>query len=665
MLRLVFRRTLGALASALILTAAAYAQPTTLDPHETLQAMGRGINLGNTLEPPLEGAWNNGPAQERYFDDYVAAGFTTVRVPVRWDNHTANTPPYAVSEAWMDRVEQVIDWGLERDLYVILNTHHDDWIKQNYSNPALRARFDSIWVQIANRFQDKPAKLLFEIINEPFGLTTAEVDDLNARILPIIRETNPTRLVIYSGNGYSSAQDLMNAAIPDDPYLMAYFHAYDPWSFAGQGQGTWGTSPQRAAIRRMFQDVADWSDENNMPVMISEFGTVREADFNSRMAFYATYVEEALRQGMAFQSWDDGGWFEVYRRSSRTWNEEKDILLHAYPDGPTLLRATAQDTTITLTWENRLTSAQAIRIERRRPGGTFETVATLPAEATSFTDASLVEGGIPYLYRVVTVAEGDPDRISYPIEIERLPMRVLFKGAAFPVPGVIEAEDFDQGGDGFTYHDDDPLNTPGAYRPGVAVDIAARDDGGFQVVRTATGEWLEYTVDVQEAGTYEITTYVAATEGGGRFRFEAGGVDSRALRVTPTGDDQTLTPMTTTLDLEAGQQILRLSILVARPFNIDRFELTAVQATATEPDVPHTAVAVYPNPVGTTLSVQIDRWGPGQTLELYDALGRRVLRTSLSAMRQDIPLGDLAPGLYVVRLMDQGRVMWQDAILKR
>ncbi|MFT6855500.1 MAG: aryl-phospho-beta-D-glucosidase BglC (GH1 family) [Cyclobacteriaceae bacterium] len=77
-----------------------------LKPDDAIKGMTRGINLGNTLEPPLEGEWNNGPAQEYYFDDYLSAGFTCVRVPVRWDRHTATSAPYAIDEAWMLRVEE-------------------------------------------------------------------------------------------------------------------------------------------------------------------------------------------------------------------------------------------------------------------------------------------------------------------------------------------------------------------------------------------------------------------------------------------------------------------------------------------------------------------------------------------------------------------------------
>jgi aryl-phospho-beta-D-glucosidase BglC (GH1 family) len=74
-----------------------------LTPFEALEGMGRGINLGNTLEPPQEGGWNNGPAEEAYFDGYVAAGFTNIRIPVRWDQHTQNGAPYNIDAAWMDR----------------------------------------------------------------------------------------------------------------------------------------------------------------------------------------------------------------------------------------------------------------------------------------------------------------------------------------------------------------------------------------------------------------------------------------------------------------------------------------------------------------------------------------------------------------------------------
>ena len=156
-------------------------------PQEVIGKMTRGINIGNTLEPPQVGEWNNEYISEYFFDDYVSAGFNTVRIPIRWDKHTTKEPPYIIASTWLDTIEQVIDWGIERDLFLIINAHHDWWLVNNYDSPQTKERFHAIWNQIAKKFKDKSPKLLFEIINEPHGMSKENVDELNKDILKIIR----------------------------------------------------------------------------------------------------------------------------------------------------------------------------------------------------------------------------------------------------------------------------------------------------------------------------------------------------------------------------------------------------------------------------------------------------------------------------------------------
>ncbi|MEL6355513.1 MAG: cellulase family glycosylhydrolase [Bacteroidota bacterium] len=389
-----------------------------ITPAEAVAAMGRGINLGNTLEPPLEGDWNNGPAQASYFDNYVDAGFTNVRIPVRWDQHTANSAPFNIDSDWMDRVEEVVDWGLERGLYITLNGHHEDWLKQNYSNPTLRARYDAIWEQVSERFQDKSERLLFEIINEPNGMTVAEVDDLNLRILGIIRATNPTRIVIYGGNMYSNSEQLLTAGIPNDDYIIGYFHSYDPWPFAGQGNGSWGTPQDYQALNDKFAAVGSWSTANGIPVHLSEFGAVHECDYNSRMRHYAAYVEAALENGFAFSVWDDGGMFGVLNRNAGTWPEVKDILIYTYSDSPDQVEAIVlqddpDNPQVQLQWRNRATDNDSIRVQRQVGSGAFIETSRLAPNAASYLDAD-VEAGQSYTYRLVTFRADGTELQSYP-----------------------------------------------------------------------------------------------------------------------------------------------------------------------------------------------------------------------------------------------------------
>ncbi len=301
----------------LIMASGLWAQ---VDPWEMVARMGRGINLGNTLEAKNEGNWA-APAQEFYFHDYKDAGFTCVRIPVRWDKHTQVDSPYTVDADWMARVEQIVDWSLDRGLVTIINAHHDDWLYENF--PQNLPRFKSIWRQIAERFKDKSDNLLFEIINEPyFDLSKAQVDTLNRVILKVIRQTNPTRNVIITGGGKNSYQAPLQIDPPQDDHIIAYFHYYRPFSFTHGDQQTWGTADDKAEIKENFLEVADWSTVNHIPILLGEFGVDNDKDHASILRWYQTVVGEAVKHGFAFTVWDVGpnGNKTVYYREKNSWN---------------------------------------------------------------------------------------------------------------------------------------------------------------------------------------------------------------------------------------------------------------------------------------------------------------------------------------------------------
>ena len=308
-----------------------YAQIT---PWEMIEKMGRGTNLGNTLEAPQEGNWAS-PAKEFYFDDYVEAGYTVVRIPVRWEEHMLTTPPYTVDSAWFDRVEEVVDWSLSRGLITIINSHHDKWLYPNF--PDSLERFDSLWAQISRRFKDKSENLLFEIINEPyFDLTTIQIDSLNKNIVPIIRKDNPTRIIILTGGGIDPASGykltnykvIYHFNIPDDPYLIGYFHYYVPFNFThyhavDNPDYTWGTSNDKDVVDHDFDEVKNFSDSNNIPFLLGEFGADNTADRNSVLEYYGYLAEAAHKRGFAFTVWDvgPGSYKFTYLRTPDAWDQ--------------------------------------------------------------------------------------------------------------------------------------------------------------------------------------------------------------------------------------------------------------------------------------------------------------------------------------------------------
>jgi len=313
-----------------------YSLTDEISPQQAIAEMAIGINLGNTFDAPHEGDWAL-PAQESFIIAFKDAGFKHVRIPVTWHEHTQLEAPYEIDSDFLTRVEEVVDWALAQDLYVILNAHHESWLKDNYQDQKNKNRLDSMWIKIAAHFKEKPAKLMFELLNEPNGMTVEDVNEVNKRILSIIRNENPNRLAVFSGHGFTPIDSLLATEIPDvqDKFLIGNFHSYDPWDFAGQCQQSWGTNEDKSKLRQIYQQASDWSVINQIPVMVNEFGAAK-FDFTQpenvcvlaeRLAYLSHHVSLASEFGIAGSFWDDGGSFSTYDRSNNTWGPEKDVLV--------------------------------------------------------------------------------------------------------------------------------------------------------------------------------------------------------------------------------------------------------------------------------------------------------------------------------------------------
>ncbi len=313
----------------LILITTSYSQITAREAEKLMQ---RGINIGNTFDAPGgETSWGQPAIKEHYFDDYVDAGFTAIRIPVTWgESHQDTKAPYGIHQEFIDRVEQVVDWGLERDLFILLNVHHDGWVKHEYANET-KDRFLALWTQIAERFKDKSHKLLFEILNEPEELPQGDLDNLHADTYSLLRSSggkNAERIIVFSGTKWSSANEIVLTQIPDNDhtYLMANFHSYHPWNWISNDEGApWNedwSGPQGE-----FDKVKSWSDQNDIAVMVNEWGAPERHDYHSRMEWYRCYMHQIYKHGFAAFHWDDGGMFKLYNRNERTWHKEvKDII---------------------------------------------------------------------------------------------------------------------------------------------------------------------------------------------------------------------------------------------------------------------------------------------------------------------------------------------------
>jgi aryl-phospho-beta-D-glucosidase BglC (GH1 family) len=621
---------------------------------QAIVSMGRGINLGNTFDAPNEGDWAD-PAQEYYFDMYQEAGFKTVRIPITWSNHLGTSSPYTINETFLSRIEEVVKWGLERGMFVIINAHHEEWIKNTETFNAQKPRFYALWEQLSERFKDYPDSLLFEILNEPHyevgtvskSITQAQLDELNKAVLDIIRAKNPTRITIYGGKQYSNSGDLLSAAIPDpqDAYLMGYFHSYDPWDFAGKSIGTWGTASDVQTMVSKFAGVETWSKANNIPVLIGEFGAMWDCDYNSRMFYYATYTEQALAHGLAFTTWDDDGWFQVLQRTNAKWNDMKDILIHASDSSITALKLqTVDDTAIQISWTSRAGAGllEKVLIEKKMANTEFSVIGELKqTSGTTYIDRSTAPSQESY-YRILEVYASDTIP-SYPAKLLRVATeRSPFSGTPIPIPGTLQAENYDTGGEMLTFHDTDFVNQ-GGYVRSDGVDIK-KSSTMYYVYNVEVGEWLEYTIDVAKAGTYSVTAYLASVSGAGIMQLDFGYIHSSNFTVPKTSTTTTMKTVTLNVNLEAGVQIMRLNIIATPTFSIDKLEFSEyISIDDNKEDV----FSVYPNPVTDHLTIELTG-GKMEIARIYNHMGQLVLSKNVDTENTALDVSELKAGMYFI-----------------
>jgi len=166
----------------------------------------------------------------------------SIRIPVTWADHFASqAPDYRIDTAWLDRVEQVVNWSLECGFWVVVNVHHDSSRWADLSSDAdltlAFAKFEALWKQIAARFKDKSEKLILEPLNEPPGSTQAHAEkynDLNQRFVNIVRASggyNAKRLLTLPGlvTNIQTTVDWFKEPANAQPYIL-HVHDVSPLS---------------------------------------------------------------------------------------------------------------------------------------------------------------------------------------------------------------------------------------------------------------------------------------------------------------------------------------------------------------------------------------------------------------------------------------------------
>lgn len=341
---------------------------------EFVRNMKAGWNLGNTLDAftgnesaglSSEQSWGMVPTTNEIVAAIKEAGFGTIRIPVTWHNHLEKeegSDSFSINSDWLDRVQEVVDYGIGNGLYVIINIHHDTAENVYYPDSAHYEQSEqyirTVWTAVSGRFRDYGDHLIFESMNEPrlvgtqyewnFQEAAKECKDsldcinkLNQVFVDTVRSSggkNADRYLMVPGYGASLAgEDTDLFILPSDSAqnkLIVSAHAYTPYSFALQPQTEGGSTdsfPAQGGTGR--QEIDHLTDRlyqrfvsQGIPVVIGEYGAVnKNNNLQDRVNYYAYYVAAARAKGITCCLWDnglfagDGELFGLYDRLMGEW----------------------------------------------------------------------------------------------------------------------------------------------------------------------------------------------------------------------------------------------------------------------------------------------------------------------------------------------------------
>ena len=321
---------------------------------ELLDEITVGWNLGNTLDAHdatkpnptperQETCWGNPKTTEEMILAVKDKGFNTIRVPVTWYPQLGAAPDYKINEAWLDRVQEVVDYVVGNDMYCIINLHHENWHFPSYDNlDAAKGQLIAVWTQIADRFSGYDEHLLFEGMNEPRMVGTSKewtggdaesrdvINQLNAAFVETIRKSgdnNPKRhLLIPTYAASSTMQTINDFIVPEDDRIIISVHAYTPYNFALNAKGTFEFDPAKdgAEIDALMQLIKDYYHGRNYPAIIGEFGARNKYNTDDRCEWASYYVSAATKNNIRCIWWDNGAFtsgeaFGLLKRSTLTW----------------------------------------------------------------------------------------------------------------------------------------------------------------------------------------------------------------------------------------------------------------------------------------------------------------------------------------------------------
>jgi len=479
-------------------------------------------------------AWLSSHTTKSDIDSLHAWGFNSVRLPMHYNLFTLSVDqePVAGKNTWLTvgfaLTDSLVSWCKANHMYVILDLHaapggqgndlnisdRDPSKPSLWQSEANRQKTVALWHEIAARYVNEPTIGGYDILNEPNWGFEDTVHDRNGLkeekniqlkhllqdITRAIRAADKNHIIIIEGNGWGNNYKGMLLAW--DNNMVLSFHKY--WNYNDQ---------------QSIQHIINFRNQYNVPVWIGETGE------NSN-----TWFTEAIRlfekNNMGWSWWPLkklGNNNPLQIKSNASFDSLTDYWNGKNSVPPARVYDALMELATNTKYENNIVHRDVIDAMIRQPFSN----ATIPFKPNMITDGTVISA-VDYDLGVNGAAYYDMDTANYRISSGKE----------------------STGNYGRTYRND-----------GVDIYEDSLHKGSWYVSRTEDGEWLQYTLNVLEEGSYNLNLSVSALRVGGVLSVSIGPGSSQTLSVPATGGNvQWKSIVAENMMLKKGINVLRIHI---------------------------------------------------------------------------------------------------------
>ncbi len=313
----------------------------------------KGVNLTNWFQAASPRQIQFTKFTKKDFQNIKSLGCDVIRLPVNLHAMTSGTPDYTLDPIFLNFLDQAVDWSEELNIYLILDNHSFDPAVS--TNPDVENILVKVWPQLAAHYKGRSDFLLYEVLNEPHGISDNLWGNIQQAVIDAIREEDTNHYIIVGGSNYNSYATLANLPNYGDPKLIYTFHFYDPFLFTHQGaswvepslvplsnmpfpykassmpglpnslKSTWVESAYNnyasdgtvSKVKELLDIAVNFKNSRNVPVFCGEFGVYMPNSMETdRVGWYKEVKNYLDEKGIPWTIWDYTGGFGIFEENS-------------------------------------------------------------------------------------------------------------------------------------------------------------------------------------------------------------------------------------------------------------------------------------------------------------------------------------------------------------